>query len=78
MEGIEHRDVGLYRFTLFVIPEGDHWRWQVNRAKLNAQFASRWGEPLPGGSGTAPWASEAKEKGTAFLTEFLKKHPDGA
>jgi hypothetical protein len=78
MEGVEHRDVGPYRFSLFVIPEGDHWRWQVNRIKLGSQFASHWGEPVPGGSGTASFAHEAREKATAFLKEFLKTHPDGA
>lgn len=77
-ESIDHRDVGLYRFTVFVVPEGDHWRWQVNRTKLALQFGSRWGEPLPGGTGTAPWASEAKEKANAFLRAYLKDHPDGA
>jgi hypothetical protein len=77
-ESVEHRDVGLYRFTVYVVPEGDHWRWQVNRTKLGSQFASRWGEPLPGGTGTASWGSEAKEKANAFLRAYLKNHPDGA
>ncbi len=76
-QGVEHRDVGLYRFSLYVIPEGDHWRWQVNRVKLGLQFASQWGEPVPGGSGTAPWATEAREKANKFLTAFLKDHPQG-
>jgi len=76
-QGVEHRDVGPYRFSLFVIPEGDHWRWQVNRVKLDLQLTSQWGEPVPGGTGTAPWAADAREQANKFFMAFLKDHPNG-
>ncbi len=44
------RRVGDYEFTTFAVPEGDHWRWQVNRADMGLDTLDHVGRKVAQGA----------------------------
>lgn len=71
--GVKHRVVGYRRFSLFVLPEGDHFRWQVNRTDMNAEANDHFGERMA--TGTAQNETEAWGRVESWVDEYLQGAP---
>ncbi len=67
--GVRHKRVGDYQYAVFVLPDGDHYRWTVTRSDMSEGVSDRFGKQLT--TGTAKDEVEAWLLAESWLNQFL-------